>query len=602
MVSYGYAGSELRRRWSRTVVTALGLAAGVGLVMGIIGVSDGLTRAQTDVLSPLSSVGTDIIVTRTVGAVAAGTGAATATATPSPADTAPGGGGGGAFFAPGGGAGGLAATQLTQLNGQDQAALLNANSSVLTDLSKLGPAGTKFTHDFFVPGTLITFPQPAVATVASVAGVQSAVPGLSLQAVHETGTVPQITDTVQTGGQTITSVQQPAPLTSAERLAVFTCLQSSGGFTRGGSPPSPGASPGPNPGGGGLDEGRFGSAIQKCLPARLQQYVAQVVVPAQTINRIINPPATDTQTKTYTVGGVNPADPTTGLVTAAQVTSGSWFTTSPANQVLVNTAYASSNGITAGQTLTINGTTFTVIGLVSPTLTGNISDIYFDLTTLQSMSTNPSRVNEILVKVSSSSSVDGVAAAIHRSIPGAQVLTAKSLANQVSGSLADAHTLASSLGVALAVIILLAAFLLAALLTTSSVSKRVHEIGTLRAIGWRRGRVVRQIVAETVGIGVLGAIAGVLIGFGVAAAVNHLGPTLSSTTTGAAVGASSVAGIFHQSSTVSANQSIHLQTVITWQTVLLGVAFALLGGLLAGIVGGWRASRLAPADALRHLG
>ncbi len=601
MVSYGYAGSELRRRWSRTVVTALGLAAGVGLVMGIIGVSDGLTKAQSDVLSPLSSVGTDIIVTRTVGAVAT-SGAATPAATPTAADN--GAAGGGAFFAPGGGGGvgAAATTQLTQLNAQDQAALLNANSSVLTDLSKLGPAGTKFTHDFFVPGTLITFPQPALATVASVPGVQSAVPGLSLQAVHETGTVPQITDTVQTGGQTITSVQQPAPLNAAERQQVFSCLQANGGFSSGRPSASPGASPGPNPGGGGPDPGRFGSAFQKCLPQRLQQYVAQVVVPAQTINRIINPPATDTQTKTYTVGGVNPSQPTTGLVTAAQVTSGSWFTANPANQVLVNTAYASSNGITAGQTLTINGTTFTVVGLVSPTLTGNISDIYFDLTTLQSMSTNPSRVNEILVKVSSSDSVDSVAAAIHQKIPGAQVLTAKSLANQVSGSLADAHSLASSLGVALAIIILLAAFLLAALLTTSSVSKRVHEIGTLRAIGWRRGRVVRQIVAETVGIGVIGAIAGVLIGFGVAAAVNHFGPTLSSTTTGAAVGASSVASIFHQSSTVSANQSIHLQTLITWQTVLLGVAFALLGGLLAGMVGGWRASRLAPATALRHLG
>ena len=49
---------ELRRRWSRTVVTALGLAAGVGLVIGIIGVSNGLTDAQNQVLSPLSSVGT----------------------------------------------------------------------------------------------------------------------------------------------------------------------------------------------------------------------------------------------------------------------------------------------------------------------------------------------------------------------------------------------------------------------------------------------------------------------------------------------------------------------------------------------------------------
>ena len=37
-------------------------------------------------------------------------------------------------------------------------------------------------------------------------------------------------------------------------------------------------------------------------------------------------------------------------------------------------------------------------------------------------------------------------------------------------------------------------------------------------------------------------------------------------------------------------------------TLLLGVVFALVGGLLAGIVGGWRAARLAPAAALRDIG
>ena len=86
MFSIGYAWNELRRRWSRTVVTAIGLAAGVGLVMGIVGVSDGLTQAQNKVLSPLSSVGTDIIVTRTVGATStSSTGSTTTTTTTTPA-------------------------------------------------------------------------------------------------------------------------------------------------------------------------------------------------------------------------------------------------------------------------------------------------------------------------------------------------------------------------------------------------------------------------------------------------------------------------------------------------------------------------------------
>jgi ABC-type antimicrobial peptide transport system permease subunit len=601
MLAMGYLVNELRRRWSRTVVTALGLAAGVGLVMGIIGVSDGLTRAQNQVLSPLSSVGTDIIVTRTVGATAASTSASpTPTATTGqPPNGAAGGLGG--FFAGGGGGGGGAAAEFIQLNAADQAALLNANSSVLTDLSKLGPAGTKFTHDFFVPGTLITFPETAVQTVAAIPGVQSAVPGLSLQALHETGTVPLITDTVTTGGQTITATQTPAPLTEAERAAVFSCLQANGGFPQSGTG-TPGPRPTPGSGGGDGGAGQFGAALQKCLPARMQQYIASVVVPAQTINRVLNPPSTDTQTKTYTVAGVASANPTSGLITSAQVISGSWFSATPANEVLVNSAYASTNAITAGQKLTINGTDYTVVGLVSPTLTGNISDLYFDIGTLQTTSTNASRVNEVLVKVTNSDNVDAVAAAIHKQLPGAQVLTAKSLANQVSGSLASARSLAASLGGALAVIILLAAFLVAALLTTSSVAKRVREIGTLRAIGWRRGRVVRQIVGETMGIGLVGAALGVLIGLGVAFAVNHFGPTLTATSSGPAVGASTASGLFHQTAEASMTQSIHLQALITPGTVVLGIAFALLGGLVAGAVGGWRASRLAPASALRDLG
>jgi ABC-type antimicrobial peptide transport system permease subunit len=149
-------------RWSRTLVTAIGLAAGVGLVMGIVGVSDGLTQAQNKVLSPLSSVGTDIIVTRTVGATTtSGTSSTTTTTAPTGGGFAAGGGGvrGGGFFGSGAGRGGGGVAAINQLNASDQASLLNANSSVLTDLSKLGPAGTQFTYDFFVPGTLITFPE-----------------------------------------------------------------------------------------------------------------------------------------------------------------------------------------------------------------------------------------------------------------------------------------------------------------------------------------------------------------------------------------------------------------------------------------------------------
>jgi ABC-type antimicrobial peptide transport system permease subunit len=621
--SVGYAWDELRRRWSRTVVTAVGLAFGVGLVMGIVGVSNGLTQAQNRVLSPLSSVGTDIIVTRTVGATtSSGSGSSTTTTTPS----ALGGGGGsggaggnGGFFRTSGG-GRLGAGQLAQLNSSDQAALLNANSSVLTDLSKLGPPGTAFTYDFFVPGTLITFPDAAVSEVASIKGVASAVPGLSLQAIHETGTVPNITDTVTTGGQTITSVQRPAPLTAAEAAQVRSCLEASGVIPAnssssstttptGGGAGTGGSGEGGGGGGGGAglgfiaaSGGAFGQAFTSCLPARYQQYEAQVVVPEQTITRVLNPPQTDTQTKSYTVAGVDPNSTGSGLITKAQVTSGTWFTAKPADELLVDTAYASTNNIKVGQQLTIDKTTFTVVGLVNPTLTGNTSDLYFDVSTLQSLSSDPSRVNEVLVKVKSSSDVSTVAAAIHNALPGAQVLTSKQLATQVTGSLSNAHTLATHLGGALAVIVLLAAFLIAALLTLSSVSKRVREIGTLRAVGWSRGQVVRQVMGETLFIGLLGGVVGVMVGVGVCALIGAVGPALSSTASGTAVGASTVGSLFHQSTTASRSQVIHLRAPLDLAIGFLGFGCAVIGGVVAGTVGGWRAARLSPASALQNLG
>jgi len=70
MFQRGYLLSELRRRWGRTLVTALGLAVGVGLVIGIVGVSQGLEAAQQSVLSPLEAIGGDILVTRVAGSTA----------------------------------------------------------------------------------------------------------------------------------------------------------------------------------------------------------------------------------------------------------------------------------------------------------------------------------------------------------------------------------------------------------------------------------------------------------------------------------------------------------------------------------------------------
>ena len=63
MFFLGYLRSELLRRKSRTILTVLGLAVGVSLVIAVSALSKGLDEAQATALDPLSSIGTDLTVT-----------------------------------------------------------------------------------------------------------------------------------------------------------------------------------------------------------------------------------------------------------------------------------------------------------------------------------------------------------------------------------------------------------------------------------------------------------------------------------------------------------------------------------------------------------
>ena len=342
--------------------------------------------------------------------------------------------------------------------------------------------------------------------------------------------------------------------------------------------------------------------FNECLPPRFRNFRAQFRVPLQTLRQVLDPPQTDIKTTSYNVAGIDPASPHAGLVTTDQLTSGKWLSAGQANQILVANSYANKNNLKVGSTITINGVTYTIVGLVNPTLTGSTADIYFPLSTLQKIASKTGRVTQILVKTSSASNVDAVAKEIQKLLPGAQVVTTKSLAAQVTGSLSDAKKLSSRLGGALGVIVLAAAFIIAILLTLSSIAKRVREIGTLRAIGWSKSRVVRQVLAETVGIGLFGGVAGIGIGYAAAVAVGAFTPALSATTTGVPnIGSSSLAQFVGlQSSTTTSNVSLHAP--VHPATLLLGIGFAIVGGLLAGAIGGWRAARLAPAEALRNVG
>jgi putative ABC transport system permease protein len=283
-----------------------------------------------------------------------------------------------------------------------------------------------------------------------------------------------------------------------------------------------------------------------------------------------------------------------------------------AREAVVNDSYAKRKGISVGEKLTLGGKSFTVVGLAHSPLGGQASDVYIKLAQLQKMSDREGRVNTVQVRADSADDVAAAEKAIKGTLSGASVTTAADLADRVGGSLKDAKNLSSKLGTALTIVALVAAFLIASLLTLSSVTKRIRELGTLKALGWPGRSVVRQVTGESVMQGALGGVLGALIGIGGAALVSALAPTLEATVAApqraaggpgqGPGGGGAVFGLGRAGDSVtSGTEKIQLDAPIDVRLIALAIGLALLGGLIAGSAGGLRASRLRPADALRHI-
>jgi ABC-type lipoprotein release transport system permease subunit len=306
-------------------------------------------------------------------------------------------------------------------------------------------------------------------------------------------------------------------------------------------------------------------------------------------------------TSSFTVTGVNPADDSLGPLSSGTITSGHGITSAEASQnvAVVDSDYAKADNLKTGSTITVAGQSFTVVGIVQAAQGVTDADVYIPLARAQSLASMPNEVNTIYVSAASASDINTVSGEISRALPSATVTTSSDLASEVSGSLSSAATLANNLGKWLAVAVLAAAFGLASILTVSAVSRRVREFGTLKAVGWSSGRIIRQVMGEALVIGIIGGVAGVAIGYGATAIVTAVARPLTATpgSTGSASGGFR-GGFAHSAASAARTVTVHLTAPVTLGVVALAVLLAIAGGLIAGSFGAWRAARLRPAAAL----
>jgi ABC-type antimicrobial peptide transport system permease subunit len=319
-----------------------------------------------------------------------------------------------------------------------------------------------------------------------------------------------------------------------------------------------------------------------------------------------------------TVEGITPGATALGPLSGATVSSGRGFAAADAGQdvALISSTYASSKSLAVGGTVTVKGTAMTIVGVLSAsTSTTSLSDVYLPLDVAQTLSGLTGQVTNLYVQAAGSNAVSTAAAAITKALPDATVTTQADLASSVTGSLSSAASLVRKLGTWLAVAVLVAAFVLAVLFTISGVTRRTRDFGTLKSIGWSNGRIVRQVGTESLVQGLIGGVVGLVVGLAGIAVINAVGISLSGTTGAAATaqaaappeGAGAGAGAFGGGTgrgfaqAASSTVNVVLHAPVDVAVVILGIGLAVAGGLLAGVIGGWRASRLQPAAALRSL-
>jgi ABC-type antimicrobial peptide transport system permease subunit len=100
----------------------------------------------------------------------------------------------------------------------------------------------------------------------------------------------------------------------------------------------------------------------------------------------------------------------------------------------------------------------------------------------------------------------------------------------------------------------------------------------------------------------LGGAVGAALGIAGALVIDALGITLKATVASQASGFGPPGGgPFGQGQVTSGASSVALNAPVDAGVLLLAMALAILGGLVAGAVGGARAARLRPAEALRSV-
>jgi putative ABC transport system permease protein len=281
------------------------------------------------------------------------------------------------------------------------------------------------------------------------------------------------------------------------------------------------------------------------------------------------------------------------------ITSGSNLQAGATGEVLLsenNSAYFNAG---VGNTITILGQTFTVVGIYSPSAVSQTQTLFMNLSDAQTITNNTGYITSLTVFAQSSDDVTQVANTLSTMHPELTVTTDQTRLTQLqtlqstyNTELTTAQSSSSqtySTAVEEIIVVVLATSLIVLFVMLYTVKERTKEIGTLKAIGFSNSTVMGQFMLEGVLLSIIAGVVGIAIG-SVAA------PTLAQAllpSVGVGSGATAL---------LSGTRQISGLSVATLNPELIMILFgaAVLLGAIGSLYPAWRASKIRPAEAMKY--
>ena len=263
----------------------------------------------------------------------------------------------------------------------------------------------------------------------------------------------------------------------------------------------------------------------------------------------------------FIVGGLNPNDAAMAhykLVEGRRVAR--------PNEILIGKTASDNYDLQLDDTITLYDNRYKVVGIFETGIAYEDGGGVLALREAQRLLNRPRSVSFIFVDAETPSQAETLRATLQQRFPETQVSLSSNFA-QNTDSMEEMNAMTAVIG-GLALIV---GAIVVANTMLMSIYERTREIGTLRVVGWRKKRILSQVVQESLLLCLVAGIAGSIVGFALMEGVTLI-PMVGSM----------------------------LSASWDWMVFARAIFVALFVGLLSGMYPAWRASRLRPVEALRY--